>query len=162
MAPVAKRKIADVADAFCSLHYTARLLVRKAFEARDRPGRLFPFDPTTATSIRPTPKGMFYSDSAAALVAAHQVRKIRSAPGRANSNGLSYMGARAGPDRLRHRSSCFEVIESVLVSEFQVGHRSKKRSSMSDSLCYWTASEVAAAIRERRVSPVEVFRAPLL
>ncbi|MFO0889595.1 MAG: amidase [Isosphaeraceae bacterium] len=30
---------------------------------------------------------------------------------------------------------------------------------MSDDLCYWSAREVAAAIRERRISPLEVFEA---
>lgn len=30
---------------------------------------------------------------------------------------------------------------------------------MSDELCYWSASDVAAAIRERRLSPLEVFDA---
>jgi Asp-tRNA(Asn)/Glu-tRNA(Gln) amidotransferase A subunit family amidase len=30
---------------------------------------------------------------------------------------------------------------------------------VSDDLCYWSAREVAAAIRERRVSPLEVFEA---
>ena len=30
---------------------------------------------------------------------------------------------------------------------------------MSDDLCYWSACDVAAAIREKRVSPLEVFEA---
>jgi oxygen-independent coproporphyrinogen-3 oxidase len=45
----------------------------------------------TPTSLRPTPRGMFYADSVAALFAARQIRELRSAPEEHNSNGRGHM-----------------------------------------------------------------------
>src|SRR6516165_6892254 len=37
--------------------------------------------------------------------------------------------------------------------------RPLQESPLSNDLCYWSAAEVAAAIREKRLSPLEVFEA---